>query len=176
MKRLLITLVVAAVHWPFLIGRAYAQPPEKPVVPFRDVRIFDGTSDRLVEGMDVLVEGNKTAKIFESISLAQVFGADIGYVRIAAADCAGGDPAKGIPACTRIIERAGEPSDRLADAYNNRGKLYVVQNQIERALADLNEALRRNPRHADARHNRGAAYLMSGQNDKALADFREAVL
>jgi len=67
MKRLLITIVVAAIHWPFLIWQAYAQPPEKSVVLFRDVRIFEGTSDRLVERMDVLVEGNKITKISESI-------------------------------------------------------------------------------------------------------------
>ena len=80
---------------------------------------------------------------------------------LAAADdtaaCAAGDAVAGIPACTRIIERAGEPPARLADAYNPGGKLYMTQNQPERALADLDEALRLDPRHAEARHNRGAA-------------------
>jgi imidazolonepropionase-like amidohydrolase len=120
MKRVLMTFAVAIVHLTVLPYPAYAQAPEKSVVLFRDARIFDGKAGKLTDGMNVLVEGNKIAKIskapigaagsividakgrtlmpglidahvhmmFESISLAEASGADIGYVHIAAARAA----------------------------------------------------------------------------------------
>ena len=91
-----------------------------------------------------------------------------------AEDCASNTPAVSIPACSRIIAQARDPDDKIAEAFANRGKAYMLGNQFDRAIADLDEALRRKPTHGDARHNRGVVYLQKGQNDRALADFNEA--
>jgi Flp pilus assembly protein TadD len=63
-----------------------------------------------------------------------------------ATDCASGDPAKGNSDCTRIIERAGAPPDKRAQAYSNRGITQLLQGRRQEALADLNEAIRLNPK------------------------------
>ena len=91
------------------------------------------------------------------------------------ADCAGGDPRLAFPACARLIEQAGEPRARLADAYSNRGRLYLAQDQLAQALADLDEALRQDPRHANARHNRGVALAVQGRYAEALGELGGAL-
>ncbi|MFO1352495.1 MAG: amidohydrolase family protein [Gammaproteobacteria bacterium] len=48
-----------------LISPAYAQAPKNTVL-FQDVRIFDGRADHLTESLNVLVEGNKIAKISQA--------------------------------------------------------------------------------------------------------------
>ncbi len=45
-----------------------------------------------------------------------------------AEDCASNTPAVSIPACTRIITQAREPNDKIAEAFANRGKVYILNN------------------------------------------------
>ena len=63
------------------------------------------------------------------------------FVAIAAADetndCAGADPAIAITLCTNIIGQAGVSDDKIADAFANRGNAHLLQNEIDRAIADL---------------------------------------
>lgn len=44
-------------------AQLFAQQPDKPAILFRNVRIFDGKSDELSKPSDVLIQGNKIAKI-----------------------------------------------------------------------------------------------------------------
>ena len=83
------------------------------------------------------------------------------------------DPVAGISACTRLIQR-GDPAN-AADSYANRGRFYAAQNELDRALADLDEALRLNPRIADAQYNRGYCYALQGHYDKALAALDQSI-
>ena len=92
-----------------------------------------------------------------------------------AADCAGSDAAKIVSACTRMIQRPGAASKTVAEAYGKRGQFYLQQSQIDKALADLDEAIRRDPGIADAHHNRGVIYALQGDNQKALAALGEAI-
>ena len=93
-----------------------------------------------------------------------------------AENCASNTPAVSIPACTRIIAQARKEADKqYAEAFANRGKAHMLAGQSGRAIADLDEALRREPSHGDARHNRGVVYFQLGKNEKALADFNEVV-
>jgi tetratricopeptide (TPR) repeat protein len=92
-----------------------------------------------------------------------------------ATDCASGDPAKGIPACTRIIERAGEPQEKLGQAYGNRGTTLALQGRYQEALADLDEAVRLNPNDADSFHARGRVHGELGDWDGAIAEFDAAL-
>jgi imidazolonepropionase-like amidohydrolase len=49
------------------LGTGYTQEAKENAILIRNVKIFDGKSEKLAEGMSVLVEGNKIAKIAKSI-------------------------------------------------------------------------------------------------------------
>src|SRR5262249_43553874 len=59
--------------------------------------------------------------------------------------------------------------------YDNRGWAYIAKGEFERAIRDLDEAIRLNPRLATAYDKRGWAYAAKGDNDRAIADLSEAV-
>ena len=77
-----------------------------------------------------------------------------------------------IAACTRAINSgAGRPSIN----YNNRGDAYRKKGDMDRAIADLTEAIRLDPKYANAYDNRGLAYRDKGDMDRAIADLTEAI-
>ncbi|MFN0133384.1 MAG: amidohydrolase family protein [Phycisphaerales bacterium] len=61
--RVLSTIILALVPLTTLTLSAAAQAPASTAVLFRNVRVFDGKADALIDSMNVLVEGNKIAKI-----------------------------------------------------------------------------------------------------------------
>ncbi|OQW90919.1 MAG: hypothetical protein BWK78_05910 [Thiotrichaceae bacterium IS1] len=63
----------------------------------------------------------------------------------------------------------------IAEAYYNRGTLYLMQNQSNQALEDLEQAIRLNPGYAKAYCHRGTLYLGQDQFNRALADFNQAI-
>ena len=83
------------------------------------------------------------------------------------------DPA--IAACTRLINGGKLTGRNLATTYNNRGWRYNLKGDFDRAIVDLNEALRRDPKMAYAYNNRGWAYYEKGEYDRAIADLNEAL-
>ena len=79
-----------------------------------------------------------------------------------------------IPACSRIID-AGEASQAdLAAAYYRRGRGYHKEEDLDRAIADYDRAIERNPDLAAAYNSRGVAYDDKGELDRAIADYRKA--
>ena len=64
---------------------------------------------------------------------------------------------------------------KLALAYDNRGNAYARKGDLDRALADYDEAIRLDPKLALAYYNRGNAYAKMGDPDRALADYNEAI-
>jgi tetratricopeptide (TPR) repeat protein len=50
-----------------------------------------------------------------------------------------------------------------------------MQGNYERAIADLNEAIRLDPKSAVAYNNRGSAYAFQGDIDRAIADFSASI-
>ena len=60
-------------------------------------------------------------------------------------------------------------------AYNNRGGTYVTLGEFDRAIADLNEAIKLKQDYAEAYCNRGNAYTKRDEFDKAIADLNEAI-
>jgi protein O-mannosyl-transferase len=60
-------------------------------------------------------------------------------------------------------------------AYNNRGHFYRQNNQIEKALADYNEALKIDPNYYLTLNNRGKIFFDRGQLDQAMVDFNKCL-
>ena len=84
-------------------------------------------------------------------------------------------PDQRVQACTTVIEGEAEAGRHLAAAYCNRGYGLTEQRNFERALADLDEALRLDPRYACALTNRGRVHALKGDLDRAIADYDVAL-
>jgi lipoprotein NlpI len=91
--------------------------------------------------------------------------------------CAGSDlaPDQRIEVCTKALAESGLAPSARAHALNNRGFAFNAKGDVERAMADYNEAIKLDPRLADAFNNRGAAEGAKGDLDAALADFDAAI-
>jgi tetratricopeptide (TPR) repeat protein len=76
-----------------------------------------------------------------------------------------------IAACSRLIEQ----NARDGLAWFNRAIGYLNKAEHDRALSDLDEALRIIPRHAPAFVERGIVYNAKGEHDRALSDLDEAL-
>jgi tetratricopeptide (TPR) repeat protein len=80
-----------------------------------------------------------------------------------------------IAACTRAIG-AGKLSKRnQAVAYTSRGVEWRAKGQLDRAIADHTQAIKRDPNLSEAFYNRGNAYGDKGENDRAIADYDQAI-
>jgi len=67
MKRVLTAIVASTLMVIAGLGTTHAQELKANTTLFKDVKIFDGKNETLAEGMSVLIEGNKIAKIAKSI-------------------------------------------------------------------------------------------------------------
>jgi tetratricopeptide (TPR) repeat protein len=63
----------------------------------------------------------------------------------------------------------------VAVAYNNRGKYYREQHQIDKALADYNELLRVNKTDFNGFNSRGKLFFDEGKINLALKDFNRSI-
>jgi tetratricopeptide (TPR) repeat protein len=81
-----------------------------------------------------------------------------------------GRPAEAVAALTRALE-AGASDPAL---YHNRGVGYSLLNQLDRALADYNEAIRLDPGNARAYEARARVYLQRGDLARSRVDAERA--
>lgn len=79
-----------------------------------------------------------------------------------------------IRACTAVAQSEKIPRN-AALAYYIRGNVHAYTGEVDRAIEDYSQAIRRNPKHAEAYNNRGNAYGRKGDTERALADHNEAV-
>jgi tetratricopeptide (TPR) repeat protein len=63
----------------------------------------------------------------------------------------------------------------LKGAYLNRGNVYDLINEYQKAIADYTEAIRLDPQNANAYNNRGLSYKNLEEYDQAIADVNEAI-
>lgn len=63
----------------------------------------------------------------------------------------------------------------LLKGHNNLGNLYIRQNRLPEAIAQLQAVLELDPGYAYARNNLGSAYLMTGQEIEAIREFLAAL-
>jgi tetratricopeptide (TPR) repeat protein len=83
-----------------------------------------------------------------------------------------GSPDPKITACTKAIAAGG---NGLSTSFNERGVAYYNNKDFDRAMADLNEAIRLDPYLAIAFNNRGKVLLAAHNVDRALVDVNEAI-
>ena len=86
---------------------------------------------------------------------------------------ASGDVA--MSACTRAIASGHYRGRDLAPLHNMRGANWRAKAELDRAFADLDEAIRLDPTYAWAHNNRGLAWRDKGEFDRAIADLTEAI-
>ena len=79
-----------------------------------------------------------------------------------------------IPGASPVGGETGE-AENDAEAYYKNGVAYYDEGDNDRAISDLNEAIRLKPNYAEAYNMRGNAYANKKDYDIALSDFNEAI-
>jgi lipoprotein NlpI len=72
-----------------------------------------------------------------------------------------------------VLERG--PPVRRAEAFHNRGIAYRAKGDIDKAISDVNEGIRIDPRRAYRFQERGELYFEKGDFGQAITDFNEAI-
>ena len=90
-------------------------------------------------------------------------------------DCNSNEPDRVIAGCSRIIQDRSETIKLQATAFSNRGSAHFTKGDFNRAIIDLTEAIRLDPKDTTAYNRRGLAYDTRGNTDRAIADYSEAI-
>ncbi|MGJ4941047.1 tetratricopeptide repeat protein [Bradyrhizobium sp. HKCCYLS1011] len=80
-----------------------------------------------------------------------------------------------IRGCTAVIKAGERMLAHLVAAYNNRGLAFRSNGEVDRAIADYDQAIRLMPDYHVAINNRGVALMAKGEFDRAIADFDRAI-
>ena len=80
---------------------------------------------------------------------------------------------RNIAACTRILDDRSDPNQTAA--LGNRCRLWIAKGNLDRAIADCDEAIRRDPKDANVYVDRGNAHAARRDFDRAIADFDAAI-
>jgi Tfp pilus assembly protein PilF len=90
-------------------------------------------------------------------------------------DCSSSDMPTRLAGCTRVIDRTTEPRKNRANAFVRRGIAYLSMRDFDRAILDLDQATRLDPKMTDAYGNRAVAHIAKKDFDRALQDADEAI-
>ena len=82
---------------------------------------------------------------------------------------------KAIQLYTRAIASGELSQKNQVIAYNNRGLIWMLKENNDRAIADYTKAIELNPNYASAYKNRGFVWMLLGNNDKVIADCTKAI-
>jgi lipoprotein NlpI len=86
-----------------------------------------------------------------------------------------GNTALAIQVCTRMIEFGSLERPDLAKAYYTRGTEFGNAGNAERAIADLDMAIKLDPKLVPAYYNRALVLSNRDEHDRAIADYDEAI-
>jgi tetratricopeptide (TPR) repeat protein len=117
---------------------------------------------------------SRCALAFVLIQIAG-FGGVVAAQTPDAQGCFSHDPDVAIADCTAIMQSGHETQEHIARAFSNRGSAYIRKRQYDRAIQDLDQAIRRDPKYALAYQSRGTAYSLKGENERAIEDFNQAI-
>lgn len=84
-------------------------------------------------------------------------------------------PQERVDACTALIESGSAEGRALAIAYGNRGRALSLLKQYDRALADLDDAIRMEPHYPIAFSARAQIRALKNDRNGAIADFTRAI-
>ena len=84
-------------------------------------------------------------------------------------------PDQQIEGCTSVIQSGRETQKNKTSARYNRGIVYRKRGDVDRAIADFNEAIQLDPKFVYAYYERGNSYKVKGDFERAAADFNEAI-
>jgi len=87
----------------------------------------------------------------------------------------GATPDQRISGCTAVIQSGKTPGKGLGFAFHNRGIWYYDKGEYDRAIADFDQAIQRDPYDRIAFNNRGNVYSDKGEYDRAIADYDHAI-
>jgi len=118
-----------------------------------------------------------TSICFAIVPAAVVLSAPVHAETDDQALCASDDTAddRRVAACTAIITSGKLAGKELAVAYGGRAYALEGQQEFERALADVNQAILLEPASAEAFFRRGDIYKNLHQPDRAIEDFDAAI-
>ena len=77
--------------------------------------------------------------------------------------------------CSSAIKSKKFKGSTLSLLYTNRGVEYVVKEDIDRGIADHDQAIKLDPKNSLAFNNRGNAYGAKREFDRAIADYDQAI-
>jgi lipoprotein NlpI len=80
-----------------------------------------------------------------------------------------------IASCDAVVQSVVLTTAQRATALDNRSNAYSEKGDLDRALADDDEAIRLDPMRATAFNSRGFVFQKKGDYDKAIVDFDTAV-
>jgi tetratricopeptide (TPR) repeat protein len=113
------------------------------------------------------------------VAIAALVLASAAASRAVAADdaaiCADETGDVAIAACTRAIKSGRYSGHALATKYTNRGAEWNNKQDYDRAIADLDQALKLDKKYADAFYNRCVSYNGKENFDRATADCSAAI-
>src|SRR6202158_1919719 len=92
----------------------------------------------------------------------------------AARACKQDTPDETIASCSQVIDSGTVSGRPLAAAYAQRGFARTLKRSLTEAEADLDEAIKIDPKFADAYANRANFWTVSHKFDRALADAEQA--
>jgi tetratricopeptide (TPR) repeat protein len=85
-------------------------------------------------------------------------------------DCGHPVPGRSLQGCSALIERGRAGPELLSTWYTLRGAAYIIRGEYDRALADLNKAIRLNPKEPEAFTTRGDAYAKKAGVARVIRD------
>ncbi len=90
-------------------------------------------------------------------------------------ECTGGDLTKSVTACTEIITRGRETGDSLKVPYLARARAHAQLGAFDKAIADVDAAIRLNPKDAESYVEKASIFRLKGDPETALAEIVKAI-